>query len=58
MISDKQFESFSVYVNEAILKNLGYLGCSRLTYYINSMKKINEKLKDYKGMACGIELKL
>jgi hypothetical protein len=37
---------------------MGYLGCSRLAFYINNTKKVLEKLKDYKGMTCGIELKV
>jgi hypothetical protein len=37
---------------------MGYLACSRLTYWANHMKKIQEKLRDLRGMNCGIELKL
>jgi hypothetical protein len=37
---------------------MGYLACSRLTYFASHMKKIQEKLKELKGMNCGIEFKV
>lgn len=58
VLSDRQFESFAAYMNNYILKKMGYLGCSRLGLCINNAKKVLEKLKDYKGMSCGVEFKI
>lgn len=58
MLSDKQFESFAMYLNSTILQKMGYLGTSRLGYCINNSKKVMEKLNGYKGMSCGVEIKL
>jgi hypothetical protein len=41
-----------------ILNKMGYLSCSRLTYFASHVKKIQEKLKEFKGMNCGIELNI
>jgi hypothetical protein len=37
---------------------MGYIGVSRLGFCVNNAKKVLEKLQNYKGMSCGIELKI
>lgn len=56
--NELQFEAFSQYVNSVILKRLGYLPDSRLGLYLQNTRRLLDKLTDYKGMTCGIELGL
>ena len=54
MLSEAQFTSFGSYINQLILKKIGYLSCSRLAYFCNNMKNIKKKMKQLQGMSCGI----
>ena len=56
LVGDNQFEMFSKYMSGVILKEMGYLGCSRLSFMAHHLGKLKEKLQDYRGMTCGLNI--
>ena len=58
MLSDQQFAVFAGFIDRLILHKMGFLGCSRLSFLSAHLHRMQEKLHEFKGMGCGIGLRI
>jgi hypothetical protein len=58
LLSDQQFDHFASFINCLILKKMGYLSCSRLALCATNAHKVLDKLTNYHGLSCGLQLTL